>query len=194
MSLGEARRRQSAELIAEAAMRALFRDGPNATADAVAELAGVGRATVFRYYPTRDELLAAGLRHAYERFVQSVPTWEGGDPDEWLADVLRAVVSRSLRGGSGYLRTLLDPGHEALAAVVASRGSVRNKFNVGLANELRRAYRGPLPAPRHLVDGVGLLTGPHAIWGLHNDLGLTERRIVERLAWMLRALTLEDHG
>lgn len=192
VSIEAERRRRVQEVITDAAMRALFRDGPDATVDAVAELAAVGRATVFRYFPNRDELLAAGLQHAYTGFMDGIPLRQGDDVDAWLTTVLTAVVTRSVRGGAGYLRTLLDPGDGALAEVVRSREERRGELNSRLANELWRAHGRTGRAPRRLIDAVGLLTGPHAIWSLHVDLGLEESRIVERLAWMIRTLTRDE--
>jgi AcrR family transcriptional regulator len=186
-SIEEERRRRVEERIVAAATDVLFRDGPDATVEAVAAEAGVGRATVFRYFPQRDELLAAGLRRAYAGFIGAIAERGNREPDEWLRDVVAASVSRARRGGTGYLRTLLDPGDGALAEVVHDRRPFRRELNERIAADLWQAHGGTRRSPHQLVDVVALLTGPHAIHALHEDVELDDDEIADRLAWLLRA-------
>jgi AcrR family transcriptional regulator len=55
----DARRNYAA--IVEAARRAFLRDGVGTSIDDIARAAGVGNATLYRHFPTRDDLVVAAL-------------------------------------------------------------------------------------------------------------------------------------
>ena len=57
------------ERILEAACEVFARDGLDASVADVAERAGVGTATIFRRFPTKDDLVAAVLERELEAFA-----------------------------------------------------------------------------------------------------------------------------
>jgi TetR/AcrR family transcriptional regulator, mexCD-oprJ operon repressor len=80
--------------IVEAAAVAFGRTGASAKLDDVAEAAGVSRATVYRYFSSRDELLEALVDEAYQEVVQRVRDANIEDVPfiEALARVTRAAA------------------------------------------------------------------------------------------------------
>ena len=77
-----------------------------ASVDLIAERAGVGRATLYRHFPTRDDLLAAIHRRALEDAATAI---EAARPDEGPAcEALRRVLAELLAVGDRY-RFLSQP-------------------------------------------------------------------------------------
>lgn len=79
-------------LVLDAAARAFAERGPDVSVDEIARLAGVGHATVFRRFPTKDALIAAVV----EMRVQ-----------ELLAEAEAAAASEDADAGAAYTRFLL---------------------------------------------------------------------------------------
>jgi TetR/AcrR family transcriptional repressor of mexCD-oprJ operon len=83
-----------AAAILEGAARTLATQGPGASMSDVADAAGVARATVYRYFPSRqaliDELIAVGLREAAERLTAA--RLEEVPPQEAITRAVRALV------------------------------------------------------------------------------------------------------
>lgn len=86
----------STEAILAAAMQAIAERGPDKlTMSAVAEAAGVSRPTLYRWFPTKTELLLALGRHAEEQFDEGLRRLveERRDPADRLDAALRYLVS-----------------------------------------------------------------------------------------------------
>ena len=64
----EARR----ERVLDAAEVVLAEVGVTATMDEIAVAAGIGRRTLFRYFPTREQLIAAAIARGYQRLDEEV--------------------------------------------------------------------------------------------------------------------------
>jgi AcrR family transcriptional regulator len=145
--------------ITEAAFELHGTVGPaRTTITAIAERAGVQRQTVYRHFPTEDDILAACSQHHYERDPLPDPeAWRAiADPAERLAsalDELYAYYERNEAIWSNVLRdeTLVEslattlPGFwaylDGAAAALAAGWNVRGK---------RRAML--VAAARHAVD------------------------------------------
>jgi TetR/AcrR family transcriptional repressor of mexCD-oprJ operon len=90
-------RDRTASTILDAAALVFFRHGTSASMDDVADAAGVGRATVYRYFPNRENLIHALLEAALEEMalrlaeaeIDRVPVAEG------VARTARALVAAS---------------------------------------------------------------------------------------------------
>jgi AcrR family transcriptional regulator len=98
----------------EVAVRALSRDGPDVTLDAIAKEAGVGIGTLYRHFPTREALTDAAYRNELTRLCDSA----GGLSRDLPADqALRAWMDRF----ADYMATKRGMG-DALRALIASGG------------------------------------------------------------------------
>src|ERR1700689_5434864 len=147
------------ERILEVAKRAFTRCGANASLDDIAKQVGVGPGTLYRHFPTREELLQAVYRSEMEklaaaerRFAQSMPPIEA--LRAWLLLFVDAIETKHLI--APVLNTLIgDPKkvfaashaqtHEALSALVKraiKSGDIRRDLDsmdllralVGVAN------------------------------------------------------------
>lgn len=88
--LTERRHLQTRAEIANAAMALFGRDGfEEITMTQVAEAAGVSRRTVYRHFPTKDDLVFEHPRRWFEQFEAELGTRE---PNESLRDLSRRVV------------------------------------------------------------------------------------------------------
>lgn len=76
--------RRNREQIAEAAAAVFRRIGVDAPLAAVAEAAGVGRATVYRHFPDRATLLSAVLEVRIREVERYAAEYAGDDLLEWL--------------------------------------------------------------------------------------------------------------
>jgi AcrR family transcriptional regulator len=61
--------KRNRERILETAKDAFTRDGASASLDDIARRSGVGNATLYRHFPTRDELIEAVYRNEVERLA-----------------------------------------------------------------------------------------------------------------------------
>src|SRR6516225_8818678 len=75
--------KRNRERILEVAKEAFTRSGANASLDDIAKKAGVGPGTLYRHFPTRDELIEAVYRTEVEKlaaaeqtFAQTMPPLE----------------------------------------------------------------------------------------------------------------------
>jgi AcrR family transcriptional regulator len=145
--------------ILDVAKEAFARHGANASLDDIASEAGVGPGTLYRHFPTREELLQAVYRSEMEklaaaerRFAQSMPPIEA--LRAWLLLFVDAIETKHLI--APVLNTLIgDPKkvfaashaqtHEALRALVKraiKSGDIRSDLDsmdllralVGVAN------------------------------------------------------------
>jgi AcrR family transcriptional regulator len=85
----------SAEAILAAALQAIAERGPGKlTLSAVATAAGVSRPTLYRWFPTKDDLLAAITVYAEEQFDAGLRAVvdDGREPAERLDAALRYLV------------------------------------------------------------------------------------------------------
>jgi AcrR family transcriptional regulator len=81
--------RRNRERVVRAALEVFGEHGLQATVPQVAERAGVGKATVYRSYPTKDDLVDAVVRHRYRQLEERTAD-ALADPDPYRA--LRAYV------------------------------------------------------------------------------------------------------
>jgi AcrR family transcriptional regulator len=120
------------ERILEVAKLAFTRSGANTSLDDIAREAGVGPGTLYRHFPTREELLQAVYRSEMEKlaaaerkFAQSMPPIEA--LRAWLLLFVEAIEAKQLIAPA--LSTLIgdpkkvfaashDQIHEALSALV----------------------------------------------------------------------------
>jgi AcrR family transcriptional regulator len=106
-TLAEEKQRATVNHILAAARQVLVDRGPDATMDDIATAAGMSRRTLFRYFPSRDSVLASALKSGMRRYGERLPLYDGGgDWTGWLADVCRVVHEKNASYGLGYFELI----------------------------------------------------------------------------------------
>ncbi len=85
-SLAAEKRQLTEARIRRAAMEAMALRGFSATVEEIAGLAGVSARTIYRYFATHDQLIAAGIREGINAAGQPIPgsPAAGDDLDGWI--------------------------------------------------------------------------------------------------------------
>ncbi len=139
--LQESKRQATVEHLVRAATRALVDRGFDATVDDVAQLAGVSRRTVFRYFATRDDLLAAAIVAGVPAFDANLPQYD--DHIDWRAWVSALCgIIHGMNGDFGRMLWDLMTWHdksERLTAAAEEIDRYRRKRNDNVAVTLWHA-------------------------------------------------------
>jgi AcrR family transcriptional regulator len=134
--------RQNQDRLLDAAARAFARDGAEASLKAIAADAGVGVATLYRRFPTRERLIEATYRNETARLCEAAPRLSADLPAgralrEWMdrfvdfmaakhamADALHAVL---VTDGELRMQTrdLLNQALGTLMAAGVAQGAIR---------------------------------------------------------------------
>ena len=105
-ALGRPRSVEAHRAILDAALRLTAADGYQAvTIKGIAEAAGVGRQTIYRWWPTKAAILLEAVRSVAEQAAQPEPT---GDAVADLRALLRATFALSGRVGSAISGLMAD--------------------------------------------------------------------------------------
>jgi AcrR family transcriptional regulator len=172
------------ERILEVAKREFTRLGANASLEEIAKKAGVGPGTLYRHFPTREDLLVAVYRSEMEKLAAAERTFADSMPPvealrAWLLLFVDAVETKQII--APVLNTLIgDPKkvfeashaqmHEALRALVKraiKSGDIRKDLD-------------PIDLLRALVGVANVATSP--------DWQQSARRLVEILILGARPL------
>ena len=163
------------ERILEVAKEAFTRDGAAASLDDIAHRSGIGNATLYRHFPTRDDLIEAVYRSEVEklaaseqRFAATMPPLEG--LRAWMLLFIGHVAEKKLiipamdtvAGGSTRLmeasRSLIHAAFVAAVRRAIASGDLRsdtepNDFVRALVGVFHTtAVPGWEPSARRLVD------------------------------------------
>ncbi|GAA2160575.1 TetR/AcrR family transcriptional regulator [Actinomadura napierensis] len=148
-------RRNRARLLA-AAREMFLRDGAGASLEGVARLAGVGVGTLYRHFPTRQDLLEALLADAYDALAdRGRELLEAPDPGRaliaWLGEFV-AAVSRFRGTAPSVLVSLSGERPEAFRPCRAMR-------DAGEALFVRAQESGAAPTGAAFLDVLKLAGG-----------------------------------
>jgi AcrR family transcriptional regulator len=163
------------ERILEVAKEIFTRDGAAASLDEIARLSGIGNATLYRHFPTRDDLIEAVYRSeveklaaAEQRFAASMPPLEALRAwmllfiDHVAGKMLIIPAMNTIAGGSLRLmegsRSLIQSAFVASVNRAVASGDLRPETNpddfvralVGIFHTT--ASPGWEPSARRLVD------------------------------------------
>ncbi|ATL26233.1 TetR/AcrR family transcriptional regulator [Streptomyces formicae] len=175
--------RRNYDRLLTAARAAFAEHGTDASLEDIARRAGLGVGTLYRHFPTRDDLLEAVFHDSVEGLqAQALARLDDPEPGAALMDWLRAIAEHATtyRGLAGSLMTtmlgettaqpsdchrrLLTAG-EALLARAQESGAIRADVEIAellrLVNGLAWASR-PSPAGADRTDRLLEL----ALWGL----------------------------
>ena len=90
--------RRNLERVLDAAEQVFGASGPDASIDEIAGLAGVGHGTVFRRFPTKDDLLYAVIeRHVAQLCSIAEEALAADDPGEAFFDLVHHVAELNMR-------------------------------------------------------------------------------------------------
>jgi AcrR family transcriptional regulator len=135
--------RRNRDKLIEAAVRAFTASGREASLDAIAKDAGVGIGTLYRHFPTREELVEAAYRNELGRLCEGVGELLATQPPDralriWMdrfvdymttkremADALRAVID-SGRNPFAQSRDRLVAAVTELLEAGAAAGTIRS--------------------------------------------------------------------
>jgi AcrR family transcriptional regulator len=90
--------RRNLERVLDAAAEVFAASGPDASIDEIARLAGVGHGTVFRRFPTKDDLMYAVIeRHVAQMCAMAEEALASDDPGDAFFDFARRVAELGMR-------------------------------------------------------------------------------------------------
>lgn len=192
-------RGRTLRLLREAA-RELLRTGKPLTVPAVAKLAGVSRATAYRYFPTNDAVVLHATMSLADDPLQD-PEWApptasaSGQLTDRAADLVRATAAWAFDHET-ELRTMLRLSLAPERATLRPRRGPTNRARWidALLKDLPPDV--PPAARRRLAAALIPLFGSDAIVWTTDIAELPRAEAIELLAWMAQALiaaTLADH-
>jgi len=163
--------------ILEVAKVAFTRSGANASLDDIAKQAGVGPGTLYRHFPTREELLQAVYRSeleklaaAEQKFAQTMPPIEA--LRAWLLLFVDGIATKQLIAPA--LNTLVgDPKKVFEASYAQVHEAIRALVKRAIRNGDIRKDLDPLDLLRALVGVANVATSP--------DWQQSAKRLVEIL-------------
>ncbi|MGN9842514.1 TetR/AcrR family transcriptional regulator [Nonomuraea sp. H19] len=116
--------RRNRDLLVAAAMAVVAEEGPDASLNEIARRAGVGPGTLYRHFPTRDELLAAVSEGRLTRLcARADELAEAMPPGEALVAWLRLLLAHAMtdRGlGARMMLTTSAAGVDCWATIRAA--------------------------------------------------------------------------
>jgi AcrR family transcriptional regulator len=159
-TLQSQKRQVTVDVVVQAAQRGLTEYGFDVTVDDIAALAGVGRRTVFRHFATREDLLLQALAASADDHLRAIPAYDGGDWEEWLADLTAVMHQVSAGGGrlSWEVRTRRLP--PRLAASIAEHRRTIESVHTGIADTLWEAAGGRGASPERLRQTMAVYLSP----------------------------------
>ena len=160
--------------------------------DAIAARAGVGKATVYRRWKSKESLIAEALA----RFARAIPVPDAGSVREDLLIVMR-----------GNMRMYQDPATAALlsglVAAMARSAPIAEAVRSGFVAARRRAMRqvlargiarGELGRRANTTLALDLLSGPLLYRALISGDTIDARMIKSMVAVVLRGLAPTERG
>jgi AcrR family transcriptional regulator len=172
------------ELILEVAKAAFTRSGANASLDDIAKQAGVGPGTLYRHFPTREELLQAVYRSELEKLAAAEKKLaETMTPiaalRAWLLLFVDAIAAKQLIAPA--LHTLVGDHKKVFAASYAQmQEAIRSLVKRAVKSGDIRKDLDPMDFIRALVGVANVTTSP--------DWQQSARRLVDILVTGSRPL------
>jgi AcrR family transcriptional regulator len=160
--------RRNLERVLDAATEAFAASGPDVSIDEIARLAGVGHGTVFRRFPSKDDLMFAVIeRHVAEMQALAREALAADEPGEAFFDFVHRVAELNM-STPGLHRCVVHCGDkpgaaelEKLVAKIVSRAQT--------AGAVRRDVK---PADVQLLVRSALTSAPPGHWRRYLDVVL----------------------
>ena len=150
--------RRNLELVLDAATEVFAASGPDASIDEIARLAGVGHGTVFRRFPTKDDLMYAVIeRHVAQVTALASDALVSDDPGEAFFDFARQAADLML-SMPGLHKCVVHCGEKPGAAELEELGNklVARAQRAGtVRRDIKPAEVGPLLRAAMLAAPAG---------------------------------------
>jgi AcrR family transcriptional regulator len=160
--------RRNLERVLEAATDVFAREGPDASIDEIARRAGVGHGTVFRRFPTKDDLMFAVIeRHVAELRRLAEDAVVADDPGRAFFDFVQQVAELNMRT-PGLHRCVVHCGDKPGAAKLGSLVA-RIVARAQSAGAVRRDVK---PADVQALVRSALTSAPSGQWRRYLDVVL----------------------
>lgn len=162
----------------------LAQHGLSVRVEDVAVAAGVSRRTVFRYFATREALLAAALAESMRSYGEHVPRpHDGVRLEAWLRDALVAVHRMNVHHGRVYFELAASTGLEGeLAEIADVRRSARARLVGEFTKTSWQLAGGRSEPPTWLHDTVAVVLSTFATEALGPDFGRSPEQIGTHMA------------
>ncbi|GGY12585.1 TetR/AcrR family transcriptional regulator [Streptomyces anandii] len=153
--------RRNRDRILEAAVQAFSERGPDVAIDTIAKAAGVGSATLYRHFPTREALIEAAYRNELARVCDSaVKLLADHEPDRairlWMDDFIDYLAAK--QGMADALRAAVASGANPFAETLDKLATaIGTLLRAGAGAGLLRPDVDPFDVGFSLA-GVGLIT------------------------------------
>ena len=160
--------RRNLERVLDAAEQAFAASGPDASIDEIARLAGVGHGTVFRRFPTKDDLMYAVIeRHVAQLCAIAKESLAAADAGKGFFDFARRAAELAM-STPGLHKCVVHCGEKPGAAELEELGRklVARAQRAGtLRRDLKASEVGPLVR-------AALLAAPPGQWKRYLDVVL----------------------
>ncbi|MEK1929101.1 MAG: TetR/AcrR family transcriptional regulator [Pararhizobium sp.] len=178
------KRRTRTELL-RAAREIVEKGGHPSIAD-VADLAGISRATAYRYFSTPDEIIREAVLDGVADSITIAPAKEGANAaevekrlDKLVSDIFHMVL-----GNESIFRALL--GSSAVGQTQVRRGARR----ISWLKEAMAPLQGQMPPKQFqkLVNALSLMTGIESLVVMRDICELEPKEAEEVLRWAATTL------
>ena len=160
--------RRNLERVLDAATEAFAASGPDVSIDEIARAAGVGHGTVFRRFPTKDDLMYAVIeRHVAQMCAIAEEALDAEDPGQAFFDFAQQAAELAM-STPGLHKCVIHCGEKPRGAELdeLARKVVARAQRAGtLRSDLKPAEVGPLIR-------AALLAAPSGQWRLYLDVVL----------------------
>ncbi|OIK24789.1 TetR/AcrR family transcriptional regulator [Streptomyces malaysiense] len=153
--------RRNRERILEAAVRAFSEKGADVPIDTIAKAAGVGSATLYRHFPTREALVEAAYRNELARVCDSAAGLLADNPPDralrlWMDRFIDYLAAK--HGMADALRAAVATGADPFAETLDKLGTaISTLLRAGTDAGLLRPDTDPLDVGFSLA-GIALVT------------------------------------
>ncbi|MEU6064842.1 MULTISPECIES: TetR/AcrR family transcriptional regulator [Streptomyces] len=157
--------RRNRERILEAAVRAFSEKGADVPIDTIAKAAGVGSATLYRHFPTREALVEAAYRNELARVCDSAAELLADFPPDramrlWMDRFIDYLAAK--QGMADALRAAIASGADPFAETLDKLGSaIGTLLHAGTEAGLLRSDIEPIDVGLSL-SGVALIASAPA--------------------------------
>lgn len=176
--------------IVRATRRLLVSKGLDVSMDEIASEADLGRRTIFRYFSSRDELIARAFSESLQQFNQQVLNSIATESDfkTWLTSVVATLHQSQVRAGRGMWElAATDDSHlpTVIAKVNKQRRSSRQKLTTAIADEAWSRAKGTGKTPREVELSFALAISSFAVHSLNDDYNASETESIDAISSML---------